>query len=101
LFAAKRAAWTRVTNPSSFRVSENTRLEKNRTPNDSAMTMIVPYHPLVGPVTGFAAVLFGNQYNTNFPLYSVDASWLQRFELRALGPDAGRAADAAAAAFKG
>jgi hypothetical protein len=69
------------------------------TPKDPAMTMIVPYHPLAEPVTAFAAVLFSNIYNTNFPLYSVDTSWQQRFEVRALTANSERARDASAAAF--
>jgi hypothetical protein len=68
---------------------------------DPATTLIVPYHPLSGPVMGFAAVLWSNIYNTNFPLYSVDAQWQQRFEIKALAPSAQRARDASAAAFRG
>lgn len=49
-------------------------------------TVIVPLEPLTGPVEGFAAVLFSNIYNTNFPLYSVDDAWRQRFTIRPLLP---------------
>lgn len=52
---------------------------------------IVPYEPLVGPVEGFASLLFQNVYNTNFPLFSMDANFKYRFNLRLLAPSADRA----------
>ena len=59
--------------------------------------MIVPFAPLQGPVLGFAAVLFSNIYNTNFPLYSIDAEYKFRFTVRPMAASAERAARARAA----
>lgn len=50
---------------------------------DEMTTMIVPLSPLQGRVEGMAAVLFQNAYNTNYPLYSVDADFRFRFRVYA------------------
>jgi hypothetical protein len=47
-----------------------------------AITYIVPYDPLNGPVEGFAAILFSTTYNTNFPLFSIDDAYRFRFGIR-------------------
>ena len=60
-------------------------------------TMIVPFDPLVGPVEGFASVLFSNIYVTNFPLYSTEDAWKLRYVLRPLAASGERARAARAA----
>jgi hypothetical protein len=60
-------------------------------------TMIVPLYPLVGPVLGFASVVWSNAYNTNFPLYSVDPAFKFRYVIRPLAAS-GELARAARAA---
>jgi len=52
------------------------------TPIDEATSLLFPLTPLTGPVTGFAALLFQNAFNTNVPLYSFDDAWKWRFTIR-------------------
>jgi hypothetical protein len=53
------------------------------TPTSPATNFIVPYDKLVGPVTGFSALLFQNAFNTNTPQFSWQPNFRWRFTLRA------------------
>lgn len=70
------------------------------TATEEAVTYIVPYDPLTGPVEGFASVVFSNTYNTNFPLYSVDDAFKLRYTIRTIAPSEDNVVRARKAAAK-